>query len=478
MNRSRITSSRLRLTALGLALSLATGIAGAQVFGQPDTDFKGTVRATTPIVLPGSEAAIEGRGFKPGQQVTLLRGQTVLNASPYVADAEGGFKGTLAIPADAVAGVHPVVVRTSGPDAASVLELKVSKQVPLSGADRFDIATEKLGRGLYQVGYSAKNDALFVTSAVGRPPVTKSELLKIDPGTLQVVASATPPEAPAPQRPPGAPQAGPGGAAASSAPGLYAVYGVGVDDGNGNVWVTNTRQDTVAVYRQSDLSLVKQFPVGTVPHARDVLVDSVRGKAYVSATGENFISVFDTKTLKELERIEIESGKRGEKFTPASLELDTAAGKLYTTGLATSEAAVIDLATGKTEKVFPLTNARSAIGVAWNPVGKRLLVVSQGSDNLLIVDPATGKIEHDVYVGAGSLNVSYDPVKRLAYVSNRGAGTVTVVDDNGKIVANLDGGTFPNHVSKGADGTVFAVNKSRGEDDPKGDLITRITPKP
>ena len=44
-------------------------------------------------------------------------------------------------------------------------------------------------------------------------------------------------------------------------------------------------------------------------------------------------------------------------------------------------------------------------------------------------------------------------------------------------VANLDGGTFPNHVHEDGKGHVFAVNKSRGEDDPKGDRITRIAPK-
>ncbi|KLJ01151.1 YncE family protein [Luteimonas sp. FCS-9] len=461
-------SRRLRLAVLALALSAATGLAGAQVFSQPDVDFKGSVRAASPVVLPGSEVELAGSGFKPGQRITLQRGETVLNAQPFVADAEGGFKGRVAIPADAAVGVHPVVVRTSGPDAASIFELKVSRQLPVSGQERFDVRSAKLAQGLYQVAYSAKNDALFVTSAVGRPPVTVSALQKVDPQSLQVVASVTPGQAPAPAPRPGQP-ARPGG--------VFAVYGVGVDDANGNVWVTNTRQNTVAVYRQSDLSLVKQFPVGAVPHSRDIVVDAQRGRVYATAAGENFISVFDAKRLAQLDNIVIESGVRGEKFAPTSLDLDPATGKLYTASMSTPEAAVIDTASNAVEKVIPLVNARSAIGVAWNPVGKRLLVVSQGSDNLLIVDPQTGTIDHDVYVGAGALNVSYEPTRRLAYVVNRGADTIAVVDDSGKVVANFDGGSFPNHVSKGADGVVYAVNKARGAEDPKGDHIRRIAPK-
>jgi YVTN family beta-propeller protein len=453
-----IPSRSPRPAVLGLALLLATGAAGAQVFGQPDVDFKGSVRATAPVVLPGSETGIEGSGFTPGQKVTLQRGDSVLNAQPYVADGEGRFRGTLRIPADAAVGAQPIVVRASSPDAASIFALKVSREVPLSGQERIQAASNRLVQGLYQVAYSPASKAAFVTSAVGRPPVKQSELLKVDPESLQIIARVSP-------------QAAPGNDG-----NLFAVYGVGVDDANGNVWVTNTRQDTVAVYRQSDLSLVKQYPVGAVSHARDVVVDAQRNRAYVSATGADYISVFDTRTLQQLDNITIASGKRGETFTPGSLDIDTATGKVYTVSLAAAEAAIIDGASGKVEKVFPLAGARDAIGVAWNPVTKRLLVVSQGSDNLLIVDPATAKVEHDVYVGAGSLNVSYSPSTRLAYVSNRAAGTVTVVDEGGKIVANLDGGTYPNHVSKGPDAVMFAINKSKGADDAKGDRITRLLP--
>lgn len=448
---------------IALVLALATVVAAAAAsdgFDAPDRDFKGQVRPATPLVVPGAEVELAGSGFKSGQSVTLTRGESVLGGKPQVADAEGKFSLKFALPANAATGRHPIVVRADAPDAAAVVELKVSPKVPLSGAERFDVASAKLAQGLYQSAYSAKSDAVFVTSAVGRPPVTRSELLKVDPRTLQVLARATPAKVPG-----------------HDDGRVHAVYGVAVDDANGNVWVTNTREDTIAVYRQSDLSLVKQFDAGTVPHARDVIVDARRGKAYASATGETHLSVFDAKTLAFLKELPIESKQRGGKFVPMSLELDEASGKLFTVSIEAGEAAVIDTATDTVDRVIPLANAHTASGVAFDAARNRLLVASQGSDNLLVVDAANGEVLHDVAVGAGPLNVAFDDASGLAYVSNRGAGTVTVVDRDGAIVANLDGGTFPNHVHEDGKGHVFAVNKSRGEDDPKGDRITRIAPK-
>jgi len=151
----------LRRAALSLALFTATGLAAAQVFSPPDPDFTGRVRANTQVILPGSEVELTGQGFKPGQKVTLLRGETALNATPYVADAEGKFTGKLSIPANAAAAVHPVVVRTSGPDAASIFDLKISKTIPLSGQTAFNINDVQLPGGLYQVAYGAAGKALF-----------------------------------------------------------------------------------------------------------------------------------------------------------------------------------------------------------------------------------------------------------------------------------------------------------------------------
>lgn len=456
--RTRLRPSRT-LLALALAAASAAAVA-AQPFTAPDADFTGGLRPSSQNVVPGDSVELAGSGFKPGQRVTVSRGETLLGGGAQTADGEGAFAFTLDVPADAVPGRHPLVVRAAAPDAASVVELKVSPKVPLSGADAFDATSAKLVQGLYQSAYSAKHDALFVTAAVGRPPVTESALLKVDPRSLAIVARVTP------QKVPGHDDGR-----------VFAVYGVGVDDANGNVWITNTREDTVAVYRQSDLSLVRQFPVGAVPHSRDVIVDGARNRVYASATGEDHLSVFDAKTLAQLPDVTIASGVRGGKFVPMSLELDAASGKLFTTSLDSGEVAVVDVASGEVERVFKVPNAHTASGIAYDAARGQVWVASQGSDNLVVVDAASGAVVHDVAVGAGTLNVAFDPVGGLAWASNRGAGTVTAVDREGRIVANLDGGTFPNHVHEDGRGNVYAVNKSRGADDPAGDRITRIAPK-
>ena len=121
------------------------------------------------------------------------------------------------------------------------------------------------------------------------------------------------------------------------------------------------------------------------------------------------------------------------------------------------------------------------IGLPGNPVSAYvtflLFVVSQGTDNLQILDATDGKLKADVKVGAGPLAVVWEPVRKLAYVANRGSDSVAAVDVNGNLVANLPGGSYANHVFTDGKGTVWSVNKARGLNDPQGDHISRYAAK-
>ncbi|MGB6217406.1 MAG: YncE family protein [Castellaniella sp.] len=308
--------------------------------------------------------------------------------------------------------------------------------------------------GVYQSAYSARAQRLYMTSAIGRPPVKESRLLALDPASLRVVDSVVP-----------APQAG------RTDGQVQAVYGLTVDDDRSQIWTTNTRSGSVAVYRQSDLSLVKQFPDDAAPHARDVLVDTAHHRAYVSSPASNVIHVFDSATLQPLPGITLSGA--GEAPKPMSLALDAGHQRLYAVSLNTAEVFAIDTATGRQAARYAVPGAQGASGIAIDSQAQRIYVASQKSGDLTVLDARDGRVLQHLATGAGALNVAFDPVHRLAYVANRGSGTVTVVDEHGVIQAQVDTGSAPNHAALDPQGHAWVMVK-KSKDDPRGDRLVRI----
>jgi len=390
--------------------------------------------------------------------------------APVTANAAGVATGTVRIPDGLYLGTRSFVITQSFPYAVTTtINAKVSPSSATSNEaafNRVETADSAIEQGLYQSAYSAASDSLFVTTA---NVTATSRIYKLDPRTLAVRASVVP-----------AFVSGTSGA-------LWAAYGVGVDDENGTVWVTNTRQNTVAVYSQSDLSLIKQFPTGTITHSRDVVVDPVHDRVFVSSasegsTGDGYISVFESGDKdgdgNRYEFIENIATYPRTTFSPMSLELDAASGTLFSVSLTSQRAIAINTATLEHTLIeLPeLTlGGRGASGVAYDSVTNRLFVASQNSDEVLIAQlnaaRTAGTTIKEIATGAGALNVAWDPVHRYAYVSNFGGTTITVLDADGTRVANLPF-TRVNHIAEDGKGTVFAVNKDTGN------RVVRLEPKP
>lgn len=442
---------------LALIFALAASPVMADDIFTPTADgFDGWVSASGPKgapILAGGTATVEGEDITPGQTVTLMRGTTVLTPEPLTIGADGTFRFDVAVPQGAATGLHPVVLIAENPAAATIVDLKVSPLIPISGADKFVIESAAATASPYQVAYSPASGAIFVTGAVGRPPVAQSELVKMNADTLQKLAAITPAAAPLD--------------ADGDDGGLFAVYGVAADDPNGNLWVTNTRQGTLSVYKQDDLSLVRQFAPDAEGHPRDVVIHE--GRAYVSHSLTGDLWVYDTATLDRLDPIRIKSEHWGKDFGAMSMDLRD--GKIVTVSLNTPEAAIIDL--GRSDvRVIEAKGANGASGAAYDPQEGLIFIGSQKTDNLLIISEKTGEVLHNVEVGADVLSVAFEPVSRLAFTANRGSGTITVVDTKGAIVANLDVGGMPNQIRADGRGNIYAVSKATGGN--KADRVWRI----
>lgn len=366
-----------------------------------------------------------------------------------VADANGTAVVGYTIPASQALGTYPVTVTLSNPAATYTLAgQKISPDAATFGDGQFQLSSNGTGifQGLYQSAYSTSRNALYATAASGTGAAEDGYLYKLDPNTLQVLVSAHPKELTV-------------GGETGKAP-----YGVGVDDVNGNVWVTNTRTATVAVYDADDLTLLKQFPANLITHPRDVVYDAATDKVFASSasegtSGNGYITVFDAKSLEKI--TDIQTGARTD-FNPVSLTLG--GGFLYSPSLSSNKIAKIDTATNAVQ-FLTITGinvgGRGASGIAYDAADDRLFIASQNSDEVVIADAATGATIAEVATGAGALNVSYDAVHKLAYVTNFGGSTVTVLDNDGNKIANLPIARA-NHVTLDGAGNAYVVDKNTG----------------
>lgn len=332
-----------------------------------------------------------------------------------------------------------------------------SDNSPINAED-YETKQISVPAGLYQSAVNAETNEVFAAAAYR---AASSTIYKLDGTTLEIKQQITPAVDP------------------SAKPGetkVFAAYGIGLDNKRGLVWVTNTFHGSVAVYKQSDLSLVRQFPNGVIDHPRDVVIDEETGKAYVSAAtrGINggYVSIFDLDNPEANARIELPGFS-----IPVSLEFHAPTKELFTTSYAAPKAARISLNENNKVDIFELDGkvVDRASGIAYDPETKNIFVANQGTANTVVYNVERREQVKSIPTGAGALNAHFNPVDGRVYISNRSGGTVTVIDSKTlDVVANLPGGAHVNHVSVGANGVVYAVNKASQVNHDDKDQVTRF----
>ena len=309
--------------------------------------------------------------------------------------------------------------------------------------------------GQFQVGYSKKNHKLFVPT-VGARGGLASSLARVDADTLQTEAFA---ELPVKKNDKGQ-------------YGYTSAYGVTVDDVDGTVWVTNTTDNSVAVYDQQTLKLiwsnegVQKDDPNWIEHPRSVLVDHESGKAFV--TGRFFVSAIDLKT-KQVEKIQLEGAPDGgTRYVSMNLFLD--GGKLYVPERTGGKLFVVDTKTFKVEKTIQTQGEDSTVEVRPSDVAvdhslNEIYVSSQGvkgvNSGISVYDLNTGEFKKFVKFGTQALALEHDEDRDLVYVTDFGTGKVAVFDGRAdEVIGEVEmNGAAANDVTLLKDGSVLVLDK-------------------
>ncbi|WP_311474520.1 LPXTG cell wall anchor domain-containing protein [uncultured Rothia sp.] len=309
--------------------------------------------------------------------------------------------------------------------------------------------------GQFQVGYSKKNHKLFVPT-VGARGGLASSLARVDADTLQTEAFA---ELPVKKNDKGQ-------------YGYTSAFGVTVDDVDGTVWVTNTTDNSVAVYDQQTLKLiwtnegVKEGDPNWIEHPRSVLVDHESGKAFV--TGRFFVSAIDLKT-KQVEKIQLEGAPDGgTRYVSMNLFLD--GGKLYVPERTGGKLFVVDTKTFKVEKTIQTQGEDSTVEVRPSDVAvdhslNEIYVSSQGvkgvNSGISVYDLNTGEFKKFVKFGTQALALEHDEDRDLVYVTDFGTGKVAVFDGRAdEVIGEVEmNGAAANDVTLLKDGSVLVLDK-------------------
>jgi DNA-binding beta-propeller fold protein YncE len=209
----------------------------------------------------------------------------------------------------------------------------------------------------------------------------------------------------------------------------------------------------------------KGTPIGEIPNTprvHGIALAPEDNLGFTSNGGENTLTVFDLKTLKEVKRVKTGRNPDAIAYDPATKKIfsfnhsggditivdpkaldkdpvTVAVGGTLETGISDgngrvfvnvedkNEIVAIDSKAAKVLAHWPLAPGQSPTGMAIDMQHHRLFAGCNGL--MVVVDPETGKVLGTVPTGRGVDGVAFDAQLGVAVTSNGQDGTVTVVKE-------------------------------------------------
>ncbi len=188
--------------------------------------------------------------------------------------------------------------------------------------------------------------------------------------------------------------------------------------------VCNKHEDTLSFVDAVRLEPIVKIPTGPNPH--EIVLSADRRFAFISnyAPPGNTISVIDLVNRKHVRQIS--TGEYG-RIHGAAIAPDGR--QAYFTAGQSGYVVEVDTATCNVIRAIP-THGKISHMVVVSPDGKRLYTANIVTENVSVLDRASGDLVCQVPCGKGAEGMCFTPDGKHLWVGNQEAGSITVIDVN------------------------------------------------
>jgi DNA-binding beta-propeller fold protein YncE len=197
------------------------------------------------------------------------------------------------------------------------------------------------------------------------------------------------------------------------------IHGIAIVPELGKGFTSNGSDSSVTVFDLKSLKATGKIKANGVPDA--ILYDPASKRVITFNHRTNDGTSIDPTTEKVVGTIDF-------KGEPEAAVAD-GKGHIFVNIRSSSEIAEFDALTLKVLNRWPLAPGQRPNGLAIDAKNRRLYSGCNGNSKMVVMDADKGAVIGTVDIGRGSDGCAFDPEKGLAYSSNGGDGTVTVIGE-------------------------------------------------
>ncbi len=217
------------------------------------------------------------------------------------------------------------------------------------------------------------------------------------------------------------------GAALGDIPNTLGVHGIALAPALNRGFTSNGRDSTVTVFDYKTLQVLDRIHInGRNPDA--IIYEPVTRRIFTFNGGSADATAIDAATGKELGNIPL-----GGKPEAANFDL---MGNVFVNIEDKSEVVSFNAATLKLNSHWAVANCEDPTGQGIDRTNK-VLFLACGNKQMAVVSYADGHLVSSVPIGEGTDGAAFDPATRLAFSTNGGDGTVTVIHQDSPTVYSV-----------------------------------------